>query len=236
MSEDMETAPKAENPFTKPWFLVSGGVLVVVLVLAVVYALLPPVGAAPNGQSTPTVDTSPARPSAATGDSICGLPKGQPTIPGPGLTSKWELVGKIATPTAPQKFGPGKVVSDGVRTCFAHNPTGALYAAANVLAMSASGRQVETYKHLAASGPERDAALSTSSASEPVDVQVAGYQFVSYSDDSAVITLGVKFANDTYFTFATAMKWESGDWKTVLPPASGQQVKDLSALIPWSGV
>ncbi|MEJ1116772.1 hypothetical protein WBN73_20900 [Paenarthrobacter sp. CCNWLY172] len=236
MSESTDSTPKAENPFTKPWFLAAGGVIVVIIVLAVVYALLPPVGAAPNAQPTPTADKSSSAPSAAPGDSVCGLPKGDPIIPGPGLTSKWELVGKIATPTAPEKFGPGKVSADGVRTCFAHNPTGALYAATNVLAMSASGRQAETYKHLAASGPERDAALATSSSAEPVDVQVAGYQYVSYSADSAVVTLGVKFSNDTYFTFATAMKWENGDWKTVLPPASGQQVKDLSTLIPWSGV
>ncbi|MHA7241250.1 hypothetical protein [Arthrobacter sp. TMS1-12-1] len=239
MSERKDSAAQPENPFTRPWFLASAAMVVIIVILALVYAFLPPVGATPPSSAPTSAASSPATPttdSDDTGDSVCGLPEGDQTIPGPDLETQWELVGKTAAPAEPESFGPGEVNSEGVRTCFAHNPTGALYATANVLVTGANGRQADTYQYLAAAGPERDSRLSSAAPEQVTDLQVAGFQYISYSEDNAVVTLGVEFPDQTYFTFTTTMIWEDGDWKAVLPPAAGQQVSDLSSLIPWAGV
>lgn len=240
MSGGEEAAPNAENPFTRPWFLVSAGVVVLVLILAVVYALLPPVGATPSGQPTPNNTSATTAAAGPTAGSACGLPEGNVTIPGPGLASKWELNGKTAVPADPTVYGPGKATA-GARTCFAHNPTGALYAATNFFAASVEQQGVTMVKDLAAKGPERDKYLANPLTFAPRDpqaiVQVAGFQITNYAGDSAVVKLGVKGSNGLFFSLSQTLKWQDGDWKVVLESASPmQQVTSLSEFIPWAGV
>lgn len=240
MSESTDPTPKAENPFTKPWFLASGAVIVVIIVLAVVYALLPPVGAAPNAQPTPTTDKSSAAPSAASGDSICGLPKGNQTVPGPGLKTKWELNGKTAVPTEPKTFGPGKTSND-ARTCYAQNPTGALYAAANFFSASIEQQGTVMVEELSAKGPLRDQYLASPLTFAPNDkslkIQIAGFQIQSYTPQAATVVLGVDTSDDTKFSLTVPMKWEDGDWKVNLDSLSRMaQVQNLSDFVPWAGV
>ncbi|MFK0042396.1 hypothetical protein ACIQTW_21380 [Paenarthrobacter sp. NPDC090517] len=238
MSESTDPTPKAENPFTKPWFLASGAVIVVIIVLAVVYTLLPPVGAAPNAQPTPTTDKSSAAPAAAPGDSVCGLPKGDQTIPGPGLVSKWELNGKTAVPVDSSKFGPGKSV-DGVRTCFAHNPTGALYAAANFVSYGTEGKPDVLFKHLAADGPARDRYLSNPPTFSPRDdslsMQIAAFRVVSYTDDLAVLEIGVASSNGVKLSAPYTLSWEKGDWKVVVTETQPTQVDSFTNMVTWAG-
>lgn len=245
MSEGKDSAAQPENPFTRPWFLASAAVVIIIVILALVYALLPPVGATPPSSAPTAAASSPATPttdSDDTGDSVCGLPEGDQTIPGPDLESQWELVGKTAAPAEPESFGPGGVNSEGVRTCFAHNPTGALYAAANVFAFGSENRLEDAYRYLSAEGPVRDRLLAEASegtGSSDVSVQLAGYQYVSYSEDTAVVTLGIEGSNDATLAWTLTMRWEDGDWKGVLsdsPDAGFTQVSDLSDFIPWSGV
>ena len=65
----------------------------------------------------------------------CHLPAGNQTVPVTAPSSSWTLVGAMAAPNAPGSFGPQKV-QNGLRVCFAHNPTGALYALASFFAES----------------------------------------------------------------------------------------------------
>jgi hypothetical protein len=235
-----EATPNPENPFTRPWFLVSAGVVVLVLILAVVYALLPPVGAAPSGQPTPNSTSASTQPSAASGGSVCGLPEGKPTIPGPGLTSKWELNGKTAVPTDPTVYGPGKS-ADGARTCYARNPTGALYAAANFLSASVEQQGTVMVKDLIAKGEMRDKYLASPMEFGPKDatlsIQVGGFRVQSYVKETAVVVLGVKGSNGTLFSLTVPLKWEDGDWKVNLESLSRMaQVTTLNDFVPWAGV
>lgn len=240
MSEGREATPKPESPFTRPWFLVSAGVVVLILVLALVYALLPPVGAAPTVQPTPAATTGSVKPSADAGDSTCGLPKGAQTVPGPGLLSTWELNGKTAVPSEPETYGPGKTVNE-ARTCFAQNPTGALYAAANFFSASIEQQGTIMVEDLSAKGPLRDQYLASPMAFSPDDqnlkIQIAGFKVQSYTEQAATVVLGVNTSEDTQFSLTVPMKWEDGDWKVNLESLSRMaQVKSLSDFISWSGV
>ena len=75
---------------------------------------------------------------ASGGDSRCGLAAGDQRIPATPPESEWELVDGIASPQS-DTVGPG--VREGKRRlCYAHSPTGALFAAVNFLTVAGSDR------------------------------------------------------------------------------------------------
>jgi hypothetical protein len=174
--------------------------------------------------------------------SVCGLPSGDQAKPATAPTdTKWELVGKIAAPTSPTQFGPGKTEANGLRSCFAHSPTGALYAAVNMTALSAAGKADLVYEQLALPSPERDAVLRSSPTAAPnsVTAQLAGFTFRSYDADRAVIDLAFKGANGTFVSIPVPLQWYGGDWKFVVPATGdtgARQITDLGGYIEWSGV
>ncbi|WJH26610.1 hypothetical protein [Pseudarthrobacter defluvii] len=238
------TVNEDQNPLTKPKFIISAVVVAIIVALGIILALLPKGGgtptAEPNNAGTATAGT---QPSAAADASVCGLPSGDQAKPATTpADTKWELVGKIAAPTSPAQFGPGKTESNGLRSCFAHSPTGALYAGANVVILASSGRNDLVLQYLTVDGPERDKMLSSSAAtgnSGSPSFQLAGFKLTDYSGDRAVIEYGFKVSNGTYGSLPVVLQWSGGDWKAV-PPASGQpegkQLTNLSGFIPWEGV
>ena len=137
MSQSTESTTES-NPFTKPGFIIAAALVVALIAAAVVIFLLP--NGQGNAQPAPapaesgsSVTASPSA-SAAAGQSICGLPASSETAVGAAPKTKWELVGTMAAPTDP-KIGPGKTDDQGIRSCFAHTTTGALYAAVNIWAL-----------------------------------------------------------------------------------------------------
>ncbi|AOY74300.1 hypothetical protein ARZXY2_4801 (plasmid) [Arthrobacter sp. ZXY-2] len=107
------------------------------------------------------------------------LPKD--TALGTAPKSKWELVGTMAVPTDPSTAGPGTVGKDGLRSCFAQSPTGALYATANIWAASFNGYAKQVYLELSADSPTRDKAVQAIREGKDVGggttpkVQIAGF-------------------------------------------------------------
>jgi hypothetical protein len=194
--------------------------------------------------------TAAAPSSSASTDSVCGLPDGEQTIPRTApVGTKWELVGTMAAPTAPALHGPGRVAS-GLRSCFAHSPVGALYAAANVLATTTDPVLREPLvRQLAVAGDGRDAALALLAATtdEPetsAQIQLAGFTFLSYGPSAATVDLAVRTTKASgtagFVHLATQFRWESGDWKIVVPPSGdlGTNVfplPDLTGYTPWGG-
>lgn len=236
------TMNEDQNPLTKPKFIISAVVVAIIVALGIILAL-------PKGEGTPTAEptnaattTPSAQPSAAAGASICGLPSGDQAKPATTPTdTKWELIGKIAAPTSPTQFGPGKTDTNGLRSCFAHSPTGALYAASNVAVLSATGKARLVYEQLAVPSPERDALLGQPEPQETssVTAQIAGFQIRSYDTDRAVIVIAAKGSNGALVSVPVPLQWHSGDWKVVVPASGstgGGQISDLSGYVPWSGV
>ena len=242
MTETAETN-EDQNPLTKPKFIISAVVVALLVVLGIILPLLPkgngPTGAAPAPSSTATVSTHPTAQSAS---SACGLPAGDQSKPvSPPADTKWELVGKFAAPTAPKQFGPGETSANGLRSCFAHSPMGALYAGANIVILASSGHNDLVIQNLTVDGPERDKMLKSPAGGggDGMPFQLAGFKLTEYGTDRAVIDYGFKIANGTFGSLPVVLQWTDGDWKAV-PPASGQpegqQLADLSGYIPWAGV
>lgn len=234
--------PRDQSPWTRPWFIASAAVAVVLIALGVAYVALP----SPSAGQTPA-PASPATAAAAAtaqaGQSVCGLPAGDQRYPSVGLPTRWELLGRVAVPTDPKGIGPGKVEGS-VRTCYQHSPTGALYAAANAFGTSAlPNGQTILFKDLAATSPMRDRYLATPPAQDSMDsstsAQIGGFKVVSYTPDSATISLGMKVtqaANAGYVAVTYALRWEAEDWKIVLEDSNPSgSLKDLSDFVPWTG-
>lgn len=248
MSQSTESTTES-NPSTKAGFIIAA-TLVVALVAAGIVIFLLPKGQSNAEPAPASSSTATATPSASSdgGKSICGLPSSSEPSLGAAPTSKWELVGKMATPTDPE-VGPGKTDANGFRSCFAHSPTGSLYAAMNVAALGSSGSAELEQKladKLLVPGAGRDAAMRqvaagsrTTGPSTPI--QVRGFLIKSYTPDEANVDLAFETDKGALGRTTLSMRWMDGDWK-VKPADDGTtyigvtQIRDLSGLILWSGV
>jgi hypothetical protein len=237
------TVNEDQNPLTKPKFIISAVVVAIIAALGLILALVPKTGGSASPEpSNAGTSTGSSQPIVTSAPSICGLPDGDQAKPATApADTKWELVGKIAAPTSPKQFGPGKTETNGLRSCFAHSPTGALYAAANVTVLSGTGKARLVFEQLAVPSPERDALLSQPQPQQTsgTTAQIAGYQIRSYSADQAVIVIGAKGDNGALVSIPVPLEWHGGDWKVVVPATGstgGGQISDLSGFVPWSGV
>jgi hypothetical protein len=245
MSQSTESTTES-NPFTKPGFIIAAALVVALIAAAVVIFLLP------QGQGNAQPAPAPAEPgssataspsaSATAGASVCGLPASSETALGTAPETKWELVGTMAAPTDP-KIGPGKTDDQGIRSCFAHTPTGALYAAVNLWALGSDpSKERAIAEQLAVKGPGRDAGMKAPQTAAPasaVKIQISGFN-VSYTANQAVVELAFKADNGALASVRTTLLWQDGDWKGVVadngaPLEEPRQVRDLSGFIPWSG-
>ena len=248
MSQSTESTTES-NPFTKPGFIIAAALVVALIAAAVVIFLLPKGqdNAEPAPGTAVSANPATAGPSATAvaGKSVCGLPSSTETALGAAPKSKWELVGKIAAPTDPKTFGPGVTDEDGFRSCFAKSPTGALYAATNILAMGSSGDPVLNRKatdQLLMPGPGRDIARADSSSKSTSNstVQFRGFVIKSYSPSAANVDIAFQTDKGLLGHAVLPLQWADGDWKLAIAD-SGQlineiaQLRDLSGFIPWSG-
>ncbi len=248
MNQSPETTNS--NPFTKPGFIIAAALVIALIAATIVIFLLPK--NQDNAQPTPaeTSSTSVAIPSISTGtnESVCGLPSSSDTALGTAPKSNWELVGRMATPTDPATAGPGLTDNDGFRSCFANSPTGALYAASNVIALGSSPEQDELKlaDRLLVPGPGRDAAMKSagrlpSPTSSSDSAQIRGFLLKSYSASEADVDLAVELPNGALVHSVLSLRWVDGDWKVKAADdgqifSSTSQLSDLSGFLLWSGV
>ena len=250
MSESTQSSTE-RSPFTKPGFIISAALVIALIAAVIVIFILPKADntAQPApASSSADVSASPTKSAAAAGKSVCGLPSSTETALGTAPKSKWELVGKMAAPTDPKTFGPGVTDGDGFRSCFAHSPTGSLYAAMNIAALGSSG-SAELERKLAdkllVPGAGRDAAMvqaaSDATTAPSTPIQVRGFLMRSYTPTEANIDLAFETDKGALGRLTVSVRWMDGDWK-VKPAEDGvtfmgaTQIRDLSGLILWSGV
>jgi hypothetical protein len=182
---------------------------------------------------------------AATSDgpgSECGLPAGSQTVPSsPPAAAGWVLVGSMAAPSSPSSVGPGRTVG-GFRECFAHSPTGALFSAVNFWAAGTAYAPSRVYAHLAADTPSRAQAVrfsqgDASRLSDSGQVQLAGFEFNSYSPSEADLSIVLQSTNGQLVTIACTMLWQAGDWRYEIPPSGAPaagQIQSLDGYVAWS--
>lgn len=245
MSQSPENTTES-NPFTQRGFIIAAALVIALIAAAAVIFLLPQnrddAQTTPAPVTTEQPATGGAAASPAVEESVCGLPSSAESALGKAPETEWELVGTMAAPTD-SAIGPGKVDAQGIRSCFAHSPTGALYAAVNLWALGLDPNKAPAIaEQLAAEGPGRDAGMKAPVVSAPstgAKVQVAGFN-VSYTDKQTVVELAFKSDNGALGAVRTTLLWQNGDWKGVVadngePLETPQAISDLSRFIPWSG-
>ena len=176
----------------------------------------------------------------------CGLPDGDQTVPSNApAVDTWEVSRRVVVPKS-TAFGPARTDADGFRRCFAHSPTGAVFAAYNTLAALADQRQViPTVQKLMVPGANTDALIKELRAEEPStssDVsQAAGFRVLDAGRDRATVMLAIPVQTE-YMSLTLTLVWHGGDWR-VQPPSPGEPVgapfsqhRDLDDFVAWSGV
>ncbi|MFF1819063.1 hypothetical protein ACFVWG_17310 [Kribbella sp. NPDC058245] len=198
----------------------------------------PPAPAPATPSQVVQQSTSPAAGcSLAAGDQ--GLPSTAPAA------DSWEVSRRVVVPRS-AVFGPAATDSDGFRRCFAHSPTGAVFAAYNVLAALADQTKVAaTARKLMVPGPETDAMLrdlakeKPSTDSEPT--QLAGYRVLAANRDQVTVMLAVP-VEQQWVSLTVTMVWHDHDWRLQPPPpgdavgAPFVQVRSLADFVKWSGL
>lgn len=237
MSETTSSS-KETSLWSSPAFIWSAIAMAVIVVIAIIVAL----SSGGREEMLPAAQPTAAVP-ASTSDSVCGLQAGDQSIPTTAAPeSTWVLVGKVAAPSDPE-YGPG-VDDDGIASCFAQSPIGALYATAHIYAEGAhpdlSRRAVETR---IAPGPGRAAAIEDfvdSAGKTDVSVQFAGFQILGYDGNTATVDIVARASNGAILSFVTQLAWVDGDWYMVVQ-SNGQaavpprQIEDLTGYVRWSG-
>jgi hypothetical protein len=238
------------SPFASRGFVVSAAVIGLVVIFAVAVILTGGSGSRPRTRAaTGTAGVAHAAPGAeshavsmGTGGSECGLAAGSQAVPTTAPSpSQWVLVGSMAVPSSPRTIGPGRSV-DGFAECFAHSPTGALFALVNFWAAGTALPPSDVYSHLAADTPARAQAVRFSAGdgsrlSDSGQVQVAGFDFSSYSSSEADISVVLQSSDGNLVTVACTMLWQAGDWRYEIPPSGAPaagQIQSLDGYVPWS--
>lgn len=246
---DVSPDENHQNPLTRPGFIISAALVLMLIAAVIVIAFIPRGGDEPDaGTANPTTSETTSAPTATANgveESICGLPASDDTALGTAPESDWELVETMAVPTAPETHGPGDSTDAGTAFCFANSPTGALYAASNIFVTLITGDPLNLYEQLVADNEARDEALE---ALEGADMppsandesfQIQGFQLERYSETQATVLLGFEIENGSVGSITLPLVWEEGDWKLLIEQSGApepRQLNDLSDFISWSGV
>jgi len=229
-------APSKRDPKT-----IAAAVLVALIVLAgIVLAVVRTFGDNHNAVGPHPGGGGPTQQPAGSSSS-CGLPDGDQSIPTSAPSAAWELSGKVAAPRN-AAYGPGHFAS-APRTCFAHNPTGAVFAAINYYA-DTTNPDVDVKQLVAArifTDANSDKASGGAEEATPT-YQVTGFRVEDATRDRVSVAVVVRSpegptaGDQAAITFT--LGWQRGDWRLVVPP-TGQPpttaIATLSGYVAWSG-
>ena len=244
MSTDNNT--KTDSPFNM-WWVVSGigAVLVVVaLILVLVFGRGGESDDAAPAQ-TSSASSAPA-PSSSADDSAsstgCDLDDSNQDIPVRAPEATWTTVDYLLVPTS-NEYGPAPLEGS-EWACFAHSPTGALFAATHVIA-GASGLEYESFMNdaavensaragwIAGESPENRAQTAGNVA------QFAGFQMTSVADDRVTVKLALA-QSGVLGSYTVDMVWDDADgtWKVDMSASTFFDnvaiLETLDTFTPWS--
>lgn len=247
----MATDDNEQNPFTRPGFIAAAVLVALVVVLGIIIAIVsatrsddPDPAPEPSSPSPTTSAAQTTEPSdAAGGASVCGLEGEELTgTLSTAPDAEWAYQGTTAYPTSPE-FGPGETTADGVRFCFQHSPTGALFMAANALVQGSDPAVSQTWiDYGLADGPHREELIGEvgdASGSDGTRMSLAGFRMLAYDGDTARVDLAVRASSEGQnltLSGVYELVWQDGDWKIsadVAQPLNTATIPDLAGYITW---
>jgi hypothetical protein len=193
---------------------------------------------------SPSASTQPSA-SAGSGDN-CPEPAVSQDIPRAAPPADWNLFNTVAVPASTTE-GPAR--SDGdVARCFAHSPTGALFAAAQIGTRYAFAENWEEVVEKQTYGDGKKTLLDKRSAyektAEPIAPvpgelgQFTGFQFVTYTPQTAVLQMVSRFESGTLQVSTVTLQWNKGDWLYEIPAVTAPQktIDSLEGYVSWGGL
>lgn len=242
-SEDNEK----QSPFTRPGFIAAAGVVALIVVCAIILVIVnlsrgnPEPG--PTSTSEPSSTTAPSTPAASGDESVCGL--GGVELSGSVTTAPaatWEYEGTTGYPTSPT-YGPGKTDPAGFRYCFQHSPTGALFMAANAIALG-SDESVKTAwgEYVLGAGKFHDQLLAQKGSNTTpagTRIQITGFRVLNYDGKSASVDLALTYSSATGTITVSgvySLVWQGGDWKLsadTMTPLDVAPIPNVAGYTPW---
>lgn len=190
-----------------------------------------------DGDETPTTSQGASGGPDDSGDegadaSVCGLPEGDQEVPAEGPDAEWQTLQGHSVPSS-KEFGPGET-KGGDRACFAHSPTGALFALLN------TGR-VLPKKHLLkhiTDGPLRDSAEEAPEATVDPESRtvVRGFKLEVESEDEVLVRPVYSTDGGALYEVPMVVVWEDGDWKidgTQEAESTPEEVSSLDGYVKW---
>jgi hypothetical protein len=170
----------------------------------------------------PTGTTTPSSGPTASGPGGCRLKHPDQTIPRVApLAVTWQFEADMLIPLQ-QEGGPAVTDRTGVRSCFAHSPTGAVLAAM-VLLGQIRNPQLTDYvlAKRVVPGPGRNrAAVEAQTITTPRNLgqvpQFTGFKVIDYLPNRAIMSIAVQVDDRNVAALLVTMAWSGGDWKAVL--------------------
>lgn len=242
--------PPARKRIGRPGTIIAALVVGLIVLAAVVVILATRGGAGSASPAAPTPEPSSSStstgPSTTTNSTLPSSDQTVPDSPPPGVI--WALFQGVALPTS-REAGPSRVAGP-VHAGYAHTPTGALLAAnqigiRHVLTPGNGWRQVVEQQVLPGAGRDtfskNRAKVTTTNMTPGAFGQLAGFRFITYSSDVAVIQLVSRFSSGTLQLTTSTVRWSKSDWRLQLQPDGGtsptaQRIDTLSGFVPWGGV
>jgi hypothetical protein len=168
----------------------------------------------------------------------CSLPPGSQDVSSVELSPPaivgWHQVGNMEVPEAPATLGPERE-SGGWFYCYQRSPAGALLAAIDVWASGTAATAGQVARHLAVNVTPR----ALGSDELPPGLSLAGYQYMSYTPQRAVIEVVVEVYDRGDVEVTTPMVWVPGlgDWRLDVPASASisSSVVDpsLAGYVEW---
>lgn len=224
MSNDTNTnsGDRAASFFSMNGWWYASAALILAVVLGIIALLLLPGDGDTDARGDDTAPTGPPplsspAPSSDSGSSTgwadlgCNGTEGDSKTPSLAPEATWEPVGVMSAPTS-EEYGPTQV--DGfVRTCYQHTPTGAVFAAINLMTSFAAAPESELRAVTEASmtpGPFRDETLS--SPRGELGWQISAFDVQSCTPERCNVAVVVSLAGGLA-QVNSPMVWTDGDWK-----------------------
>ena len=236
-----------QSPYARPGFVMSAGLIVLVAVFLIIVVVsshgdnktADQVGAGTTEHSTNSI---PAPIASVRGKTCQDSPSVSDVIPTKAPETVWKYYETMAYPTSPV-YGP-LAEDDGVRRCFEHSPTGALFAVGNFMTQpdpSAWIRYFLTNDSLRDALDAGEDITIIESDTAGMRIAVAGFRISGYDGDSTIVELVhvVRAQGKViYLTEVFPLAWEDGDWKLVLYDTSTLYdvvvIPDADGYSPWS--
>jgi cytoskeletal protein RodZ len=182
-----------------------------------------PTGSTATTPAEPTGTTTPPPPRPKPGHGGCKTLNPDQRIPRTTPTAvTWEFEADMLIPTQ-QEGGPAVTSSAGVRSCFAHSPTGAVLAALVTLGQIRNpDLTIPVLRQRFVPNEGLQLALAEGRATPPTPgqtktvAQFTAFKVLDYLPNRAIVAIAVRIDDQNVASIPVTMAWSKGDWKGVL--------------------